>query len=234
MGYGYRWASTNIGGGVYESIAELVRNGSADAAIWVIVLLSDGAANATDKAASGVPGDDNGYWTCPAPAGLGPNERDRALGPFCRDPECDVGCDVTRHCPSQSVCDRGDPWYTNPGHVYDEWEYDADDYARDIADLASSQEIAVYTIGFGPNVNQGPPSHGRRDAGERLLRYIADVGDDGDLETAPCGSDDYWDASPVVVPVGDDCGNYYFAPDAAGLVDVFEDIVSRIFSRITE
>lgn len=228
-GYGYRWASTNIGGGFREAITELVDNGSTDAAIWVIVLLSDGAANATDRAA-----DENAWWTCPSPVWSGgPIERDRSLGPFCRDAEC-TGCAVTRHCPSQDpVCDRHDLWYTNPGWVYEEWEYDADDYARDMADQASAQQIAVYTIGFGPKVIGA--SSGRPDAGERLLRYIADVGDDGDLQTDPCGSAYYWDPDPVPTPtMGDNCGNYYYAPDAASLVDVFEDIASRIFSRITQ
>jgi len=235
-GYGYRWASTNIGGGLREAVGELVNNGSTDAAIWVIVMLSDGAANATDKAEDG-----HGWWTCPAPsAHRPPNERTVCLNPpacsnrapFCRDPESDGV--ATRHCPSQGVCDRGDLWYTNPGHTYQEWHYDADDYARDIADLASSQQIAMYTIGFGPWVIGA--SSGRADAGEWLLRYIADVGDDGDLETAPCGSDFYWD-DVVVDPIpnlGEQCGNYYYAPDATTLEDVFEDIASRIFSRITQ
>jgi hypothetical protein len=213
-GYGYRWASTNIGGGFNEAIYELLRNGNTDAAVWVIVLLSDGAANSTDRAA-----DVNGWWTCP------PEERNYSEGPFCRDGDND-----SRHCPSQDTCDYEDPWYTNPGYVYDEWTYDADDYARDIADLASSQEIGVYTIGFGPKVLA------EDGAGEALLRYIADVGDDGDVETAPCGSDSYWD-DVVVDPLpedGENCGNYYYAPDADSLQDVFESIASRIFSRITQ
>ncbi len=229
-GYGFRWASTNIGGGLRQSIVELVNNGSTDAATWVIVLLSDGSANATDQAAN-----ENGWWTCPSPAALqappvsAPNERSRFLGPFCRDAE--PGGVVTRHCPSMLTC--SDPvriWYTNHGETDLDrimWFYDADDYARDMADLASSQGIAVYTIGFGPLV---------AGAGENLLRYIADVGDDGDLQTAPCGSDAYWD-DVVVDPIPDpftNCGNYYFAPDAAALEDVFESIASRIFSRITE
>ena len=233
IGYGYRWASTNIGGGLREAVTELVVNGNTDAAIWVIVLLSDGAANATDQAA-----DENSWWTCPSPSG-NPNYRDVSpnnfpLVPFCRDPEHDGV--VTRHCPSQEVCDRQEDWYTNSGFTYQEWLYDSDDYARDIADLASSQQVAIYTIGFGPLVINAGSDRGRPDAGERLLRYIADVGDDGDLETAPCGSDYYWDdvvVDPIPSP-GEDCGNYYYAETAQDLVDVFEDIVSRIFSRLTE
>ena len=217
-------------------------------------MLSDGAANATDEAEDG-----NDWWTCPSPpAYRNPptilDERDLNLGPFCRDPEAtDADPEhpdpniVTRHCPSLAVCsdpnrcddptDSSTCWYTNWGETITQtiiWNYDADDYARDIADLASSQQIAMYTIGFGPKVISA--SSGRADAGERLLRYIADVGDDGDLETAPCGSDFYWD-DVVVDPIpnlGEQCGNYYYAPNAAALEDIFEDIASRIFSRITQ
>jgi len=248
IGYGFRWGSTNIGGGLRESVGELVNNGSTDAAVWVIILLSDGAANTTDQAM-----DSNEWWTCPAPFDYRSapilNERNRALGPFCRDPEVSDFYDpttVTRHCPSLAVCtdssrcdDPTDPstcWYTNWGTVVTDtimWQYDADDYARDIADLASSQQIAIYTIGFGDKVINA--SSGRPDAGERLLRYIADVGDDGNLETAPCSSDFYWDDTVDPIPaLGENCGNYYYAPDAAALEDVLEDIASRIFSRITQ
>lgn len=229
-GYGFRWASTNVGGGMRQSIIELVNNGSTDAATWVIVMLSDGSANATDQATSA-----NGWWTCPSPAEFqvppvsAPNERSRFFGPFCRDTE--PGGAVTRHCPSLLTCsDPSRIWYTNRGETELDrivWFYDSDDYARDMADLASSQGIAIYSIGFGPLV---------AGAGENLLRYVADVGDDGDLQTAPCGSDAYWD-DVVVDPIPDplnNCGNYYFAPDAAALEDIFESIASRIFSRITE
>jgi hypothetical protein len=249
VGYGYRWASTNIGGGLEEALAHLVENGNTDAAVWVIVLISDGAANATDQAA-----DVNGWVTCPSaldpsnpPWGrLGPNERKRSsVQPFCRDSESDGV--VTRHCGSVADCtnpafcdDPGDLstcWYTNWGETdFDvvNWVKDADDYARDAADRVAAQQIAIYTIGFGDKVIN--ESRGRPDAGERLLRYIADVGDDGSLETAPCGSDYYWD-DQVEDPVpanGQQCGNYWYAPDAEGLEDALEDVASRIFSRITQ
>jgi hypothetical protein len=107
------------------------------------------------------------------------------------------------------------------------WNYDADDYARDIADLASSHQIAIYAVGLGTRLGGD---------GEELLRYIADVGDDGDLRTAPCGSDTYWD-DEVVNPLPgqfQQCGNYYYAADAVQLGKALEDIAKRIFSRITE
>jgi len=61
-------------------------------------------------------------------------------------------------------------------------------------------------------------------AGGALLRYIAAVGDDGDPSTDPCaGITDYtqW------------CGNYYYSPTGSKLDRVFEDIASRLFTRLT-
>ncbi len=60
------------------------------------------------------------------------------------------------------------------------------------------------------------------DQAEKLLRYIAAIGDDGDPSTDPCAS-----TSP-----GNSCGNYYYSPTGTGLIQVFEAIASRIFTRI--
>ncbi len=249
-GYGFRWANTNIGGGIREAVEELARNyeTGADASVWVIVLLTDGAANTTDIAA-----DENYWYTCPSIYNTEgwPNERSRysrsgsggpslPYMPFCRDPEIDGT--VTRHCPNVDACsDPNNVWYTNLGETDPDvigWSYDADDYARDQADRAAGQGIAIYTIGFGQNVYaEFPTGSGqpRPDAGEQLLRYIADVGDDGRRETAPCGSNDYWpDVDNPPPPPGQDCGNYYYAETADDLQAVFENIASRIFSRLTQ
>lgn len=254
-GYGYRWGSTNLGGGLREAIGELVSRGSTDAAVWVIVLISDGAANMTDQAA-----DVNDWWTCPAPRYLVEEKgfpdlrtlcrQEHLVGhcqaPTCRDidntnPKLPQPALTTRHCPSREICQdtrfcddplncKATSWYTNWGETITEtimWHYDADDYARDMADLASSHKIAIFAVGLGTRLGGD---------GEELLRYIADVGDDGDLRTAPCGSDAYWD-DEVVSPLPgqfQQCGNYYYAADAAQLVRALEDIAKRIFSRITE
>jgi len=61
-------------------------------------------------------------------------------------------------------------------------------------------------------------------AGEYLLRYMADVGDDGDRNTQACASK----------PAGQSCGQYYHAPNADQLLPIFEDIASRIYTRITQ
>jgi hypothetical protein len=60
-----------------------------------------------------------------------------------------------------------------------------------------------------------------------LLRYVAAVGDDGNAATDPCsglyGSAADWEEW---------CGNYYFSPTGNDLDLIFEDIASRIFTRI--
>ncbi len=177
-------------------------------AVWIVLLISDGAANA------GLISEGPDIWYCPSstwasPAGSGP--------PFCRDASAS-----SRH-------PAGDP------------DYDADDYARDMADFVGcpgpslpqpaacsttapgGQGAVIFTIGLGDRMITEPD--GDADAGEQLMRYIAAVGDDGDPATDPCSS-----YGPGAVPT---CGNYYFAPDSSGLVKVFEAIASRIFTRIT-
>ena len=188
------------------------RNEMREEAVWVALVLSDGVVNA---AAEIIPPTAPGDWWCPndtwaPPTGSGP--------PYCQD-----GDPSTRHA---------DTDLTN---------YDADDYARDWADFLGcpsppnatclpttgvdgGQGVVIFTIGLGEDVTNYTAG-GAVDQGEKLLRYIAAVGDDGDPATDPCSS----------AAVGDDCGNYYFVLDPGGgqLLNVFEAIASRIFTRIT-
>lgn len=96
--------------------------------------------------------------------------------------------------------------------------------------------------------------------GEELLRYIADVGDNFTIDTdyqqayrngnlytdvadygprGPCEQDlDPASATSIedlVLPLraGDSCGNYFNAPDETQLDDVFDEIASRMFTRLT-
>ncbi len=57
-----------------------------------------------------------------------------------------------------------------------------------------------------------------------MLRYFAAVGDDGDRITDPC----------VNVAVTTQCGNYYYAPNAAQLARVFDAIAEKVFFRISQ
>jgi hypothetical protein len=184
-------------------------------AVWIAIVLSDGVANAGSSTMPNPPAtaDD---WICPdytwgSPTGSGP--------PYCADGDPDPG---TRH-PRTDVDN-----------------YDADDYARDQADYLGcpnpslgpciatvplgGQDAVIFSIGLGEAVTDYTKG-GAVDQGEQLLRYIAAVGDDGDPSTDPC--------APFAS--GDDCGNYYFVLDPSGgeLLDVFEAIASRIFTRIT-
>ena len=219
--------STNTGAGTKAAAGMYCRdavayggNGDGDCdraemreeAVWIAIMLSDGIANAANQVdPPAVPND----WICPvstwgAPSGGGP--------PFCADGDPDP---ATRHA---------------SGDV----DYDADDYARDWSDFLGcpsppnatcavtvplgGQDVVIFSIGLGEAVTNYTKG-GDVDQGEQLLRYIAAVGDDGDPSTDPCAS----------AAVGADCGNYYFVLDPSGgqLLDVFEAIASKIFTRIT-
>jgi len=188
--------------------------------------------------------------------------------------------------------------------------YDTDDYARDWADYiglrrsegdANTLLTTVFTIGFGLEYLRrtegamtytiGNPDHTRKLCelnaedciGEELLRYIADVGDNNQMDhdfwqdiledknpvpqgfllnsdfgvRGPCQTNDgpqpnnpttYADDLPGdpnsmsadeqwrmygMLPPQQACGNYYYAPDANGLQAVFNDIASRMFTRLS-
>jgi hypothetical protein len=236
----WKCGSSNIGAGIIRAHDEFAlavpyRPDS----LWVTILLVDGPANRTTHYEA-VPWSDAQYGICPL------IERTTPLK--CRD--ADVN---SRHAAS------------DPSQLYD-----ADDYARDFADVlgldpdvypsAGSAGVLVYTIALGKNSvcltgNYTPPSgvspaictgsnpaQGDADAGEQLLRYVADIGDDGRLDTGPClDPNNNRDNTTKIEPDGraDDaalglqCGNYYFAPDASGLERIFLEIAGRIFTRIT-
>jgi len=94
----------------------------------------------------------------------------------------------------------------------------------------------IFTIGLGKNVTENPGDLNEPRAGEFLLRYIADVGMDGEPvppeQLTPAQPPDPFDCYPGPSK-GENCGNYYFAPEGDDLIAVFEDIASRIFTRIT-
>ncbi len=113
--------------------------------------------------------------------------------PFCRD---DLAS--TRHS-------SGDP------------NYDADDYARDMADFVTDpvtgQGAVIYSIGLGDLVRNAPgPASADADAGEQLLRYAAEE----------AGG------------VNANHGVYYFAPAASDLDRIFRDIAENIATRLSQ
>ena len=131
------------------------------------------------------------YGFCPAST--------RVTLPWCRDTDLPT---ITRH-------PMGD------------LEYDADDYARDmadeVADPVTGNGITVFTIGLGDIVTN--TSAGLPDSGERLLQYIAQEAGDC-LTCVPQHRANH--------------GTYSHAPDPDELVDIFNAIAKNIFTRIAQ
>ena len=112
--------------------------------------------------------------------------------------------------------------YTNPlsGEEMDISEYDAEDYARDMADnlaaMKSGNGVTIYTIGLGENVQtlvaNGDTSQGEA---EFLLQYIArEAGDTLNAEI--------------------NHGEYFYAPNNVTLRNIFEIIAQNIATKISE
>jgi len=175
--------TTNIGDGLQVSgdeYAVLPRQGS----LWVVILLTDGSANHGTAS--------TGSSICP-PSTWDPYRAPNA--PLCRDTSSD-----SRHCSSIETARcllKGNgvpvppalPLQDYPTGVYqagvlDSTNYDADDYARDMADFVGlDQKALVFTIGLGNQV-YSPLSD---PAGQRLLVYAAESDTDGQFFYAEHG-----------------------------------------------
>jgi len=186
--------------------------------VWVVVFLSDGIANMSDDHDSNpnVPSSFN-YGFC------GDSSDDNSFWPsFCID--WNGAGSTGRHCvdSSSSTCPPGTT-YTNSSKPYS-----VEDYAYDMVDEAAllvseneneplGQNIIIYSVGLGGASN-----------GEAILRYMANVGDEGSRGNDAC---DPLDGDPV--PPLTNCGNYYYAPSGAYLNQIFESIANRIFTKIS-
>jgi hypothetical protein len=245
----WKCGSSNISEGLIyaNNVFANASNPPRQDALWVTLLLVDGAANRAPLN-TGLAWSDPQYGVCPL--------LERTTPLKCRDADSN-----TRHHPAD----------VGPGFGL----YDADDYARDAGDQLGLNPdkfgsplpggkpagVLIYTIALGKNSvcsngNYTPPGgggaatctnpnpvYGDPDAAEQLLRYIADVGDDGDPTTGPCldrsppfrDPATEWDASGRSddAGLGLQCGNYYFAPDADELERIFLEIAGRIFTRIS-
>ncbi|GAB1472495.1 hypothetical protein MASR2M66_33730 [Chloroflexota bacterium] len=204
--------SSNVGGVL--SLAQQALTGSSGKtqmrtqALWVVVALLGGPANATDTNGS-FP---NGF--CPENTWL--NYEPYFQGPWCRDPYPSV-----RHSASATTS------YTHSisGVTKTISIYDADDFARDSADnLAASKTntgVTIYTIGLGIQIrNPARNGAGNLIAGEPppaedLLEYIAlDAGNS---------------LNPDI-----DHGQYFFAPKSSSLKKIFELIAQNIATKISQ
>jgi hypothetical protein len=194
--------TTDLGGGLLvagDEFSVSPRQGS----LWVVVLLTDGSAN-SGPVANGV------SVTCPESEWTS-----SSTTTFCRDSSSN-----TRHCLQDANYGRciaegnGLPAIPdNPTGVRvpgvlgiansgSSGNYDADDYARDMADFVGTDNGAlIFTIGLGSQVK----SPAADPAGERFLEYAAES-------------------------VGN--GLYYFAPDSTKLNDIFKKIGDNIATRL--
>jgi hypothetical protein len=238
---GERWTcgSSNPGGALLRASQEFSRPPLRPDALWVVIFLSSGGMNATDRPLNpiGDPLTDQ-FGFCPPknPADL----LTRDNPPPCRDQQWSV------HHPAPMIT------MTSP-------LYDSEDYAYDWATYVGSKPgehgggglgVLVYTIALGQKAvcttgatySPGPPvvcgnwnpayedldSH-LPNTGELFLRYLADIGDNGEID--PIGSTN---ANPCYTALsGVQCGNYYFAPSGNELLGIFLQIAGRIFTRLS-
>jgi hypothetical protein len=186
--------------------------------VWVMVFLSDGIANLSDTHAtnSHVPSsftygycgdspDANSFWPsfCIDWNGAG------SAGRYCIDTNSST-------CPPDTT------------HTNSSKPYSVEDYAYDMTDDAAllvseneneplGQNIIIYSIGLGAASN-----------GEAILRYMANVGDEGSRGNDACNP-----LNGTPVPPEKNCGNYYYAPSGSYLNQIFESIANRIFTKIS-
>jgi len=205
--------SSNVGGVL--SLAQQAFTGSSGTtqmrtqALWVVVALLGGPANATDT---------NGSF----PNGFCPENTWMSYEPYFQGPWCRDQKPSTRHSASDTIS------YTNPLSGITKIKssiYDADDFARDSADnLAASKTntgVTIYTIGLGIQIrNPARNGAGNLIAGEPppaedLLEYIAlDAGNS---------------LNPDI-----DHGQYFFAPKSSSLKKIFELIAQNIATKISQ
>jgi hypothetical protein len=207
--------STCIGCGIREA-TDVLRAGGRPQSLWVILFLTDGIANLSD-----FPGTYDGfdipssfvYGFC------GSNPGTSFWNSFCIDTSL-----AERYC----IDDDPDECPPDTTHTTTSGPFSVEDYARDMVDRAAllfsdnedeplGEDIIIYAVGLS-NAASG---------GAHLLRYMANIGDDGSRDNDPCSPG----GSPL--PYNNNCGNYFFSPSGAYLDQIFESIAGRIFTKIS-
>jgi hypothetical protein len=222
--------TTNIGGGL-RLAGQLLGVETRPEALQVVILLTDGAADATFAVSSdvGIPGTDFVQypvdpWTIIEHLPLG----------FCPEDTWELW-DITGG--RRIYCQDGD---VDTYHEFFDPAYDADDFARDngrfiacdFRNPAAScrgmkgRDAVLITVGLGNEIlvmdeDRNPAD--RKPYGASLLRYLAAIGDDGDADTDPCslGSD-----------YTKNCGNYFYAADGSDMEWIFKAVYTRMLNLI--
>ena len=217
--------STCTGCGIRVATANLVGGGRSNA-VWVMVMLSDGLANLTDTPI-----------TFPEVGGVGipASYKNGFCGGSINGHLWDNACvkqdPLTRWCVNPAVLPVLPGQNCPPGSSYVSVlpvspPYTPEDYARDMTDRAAllksanakealGSDMAIYTIGLGASAS----------GGEALMRYMADVGDDGLRNNSSICT--------INTASYKECGQYYFTLDANKLGPIFDSIASRIYTKIT-
>jgi Flp pilus assembly protein TadG len=175
--------TTNIGGGLLDAGNEFV--GTNQRSLWVVILLTDGVANAGYGPNPSPPPAVSYYcpmstWPNAAPAGY-------------VFPKCNDAISTTRHGPSSAA------------------NYDAEDYAYDMADYVgeaapAGQGALLFTIGLGDQVTNPSIIDGTA-LGQQFLDYVD--------------------------PTRANYGLYFQAPSSAQLQEIFRKIAENIATRLT-
>lgn len=196
--------STNTGDGLRLAGNQYGQFGREDA-VWVVVLLSDGVANAGLNTAVSPP-----EWICPSGTWLGfgpPFCQDGVLSPSLAPPrlDSDPDFDAEDHARKMALfvgCPNEVPAIPGPCSE-------------------PGNGARIFTIGLGEAVvsydRGGDPT-----VGGELLQFIAAVAD-GDPSDDPCA---------IWGPDRKNCGNYFFVEDVSELEAVFEEIASLIYTKL--
>lgn len=252
--------STCTGCGIRVGTDVLKRNGRPKS-VWVMVFLSDGVPNLSDTSdtvsdTTIVPaGMKNGFCNGGIGSYMWMNgclDTRKAMQTYTLNISADgkmadllhpgtTTKDFTDFGASR-YCIDADPKTCPPGSTYvsgaDVVKYSVFDYALDRADDAGlgvslnrneipegeGSDITIFSIGLGNLYPNNTLLPGANPIGEYLLRYLANVGYDNDRTTDECAGKGY----------GISCGQYYHAPDGAGLRTIFNDISKKIFTRLTK
>ncbi len=227
--------SSNIGG--MMALAQQSFSGSGDSnaqrpdSLWVTVLLASGPANASTPSEADIVSFPFGY--CPQNTWW-PSEMPDPKPKWCRD-----GISGNEQGPDDTI-DFTNPFDTSQT-IDDMSLYDAEDYARDMADnlaaMKSGNGVTIYTIGLGKNVKEikasGTPA---------VSCEVEEVDDLGVLFTRDCGEAEYLlryisrEAGDNLLSPGANInhGEYFYAPKDIDLLDIFEIIAQNIATKISE
>lgn len=231
--------STCTGCGIREANNILTQYGRSGA-VWIVVFLSDGAVNYAPRAPQiptqytnsfcfGPPLDDDP--DTPTVPVTYPGLYSTMWNAMCRDQR-----PWPRTCidDNQLTCPPGSTYQDPATLLYGQILYSPFDYALDMVDdmaltEVSGQEpignnVGIFSIGLGAVVKVDGSGNVTESYGEDLLRYMAAVGDDGDRTTDPCDG----------VAHMTTCGQYYYAPTGEELLPIFEEIATRIYTRISQ